>query len=62
MTTYNNRTRKEQQIIRKAYEFEMEAIKKLDATRNPYFDTIKAMADGDTLWEAINEAVEMAFN
>lgn len=61
MTTFTNRTQSEQDIIRKAYEFELEAIANCDSSRNPWFDTIKAMPDGDALWEAINEAVEMAF-
>lgn len=61
MTTFTQRTTEQQDIIRKAYDFEIEAIENCDSSRNPWFDTIKAMPDGDTLWEAINEAVEMAF-
>ena len=56
MTTYFNRTPAEQEIIRKAYDFEIEAIAQNSAERNPYFEAVKAMG----LWEAINEAVEMA--
>jgi hypothetical protein len=56
MTTYSNRTPAEQEIIRKAYDFEIAAIAQNSAERNPYFEAVKAMG----LWEAINEAVEMA--
>ena len=61
MTTFTQRATDQQVIIRMAYEFEVEAIANCDSSRNPWFDTIKAMPDGDALWEAINEAVEMAF-
>lgn len=57
MTTFFNRTTAEQEIIRKAYDFEIEAIEKNSSERNPYTDAIKAMG----LWEALNEAVEMAY-
>ena len=60
MTTFTQRTTEQQDIIRKAYDFEIEAIENCDGSRNPWFDIIKAMPDGDALWEAINEAVEMA--
>lgn len=58
MKTYFDRTPAEQEIIRKAYDFEIEAIAQDSAERNPYTDAIKAMG----LWEALNEAVEMAFH
>lgn len=58
MTTYFDRTSAEQELIRKAYDFEIEAIEKDSTARNPYRETLKAMG----LWEAIEEAVEMAFN
>ena len=58
MTTYFNRTQAEQDILRKAYDFEIEAIKNDSSERNPYTEAIRAMG----LWEALNEAVEMAFN
>ena len=58
MTTFFNRTPAEQELIRKAYEFEIEAIKSGDPDRNPYAAAIKSMG----LWEALNEAVEMAFH
>lgn len=57
MTTFFNRTTAEQKIIRKAYDFEIKAIEKGSSERNPYTEAIKAMG----LWEALNEAVEMAF-
>ena len=56
--TYFDRTASEQELIRKAYDFEVEAIEKDSAERNPYKEAIQAMG----LWEAIEEAVEMAFN
>ena len=60
MTTilFNARTAIEQDIIRKAYDFEIEAIRTESAERNPYTDAIQAMG----LWEALNEAVDMAYN
>lgn len=57
MTTFFNRTTAEQELIRKAYDFEIEAIEKDSAERNPYREAVKAMG----LWEAVEEAVEMAF-
>jgi hypothetical protein len=56
MKTYFDRTPAEQEIICKAYEFEIKAIEEGSAERNPYFEDIKAMG----LWEALSEAVEMA--
>ena len=35
---YLDRTATEQELIRKAYDFEVEAIANLDNTKNPYFD------------------------
>lgn len=58
MTTFTNRTPAEQEIIRAAYDFEVAAIEAESSERNPYFEAVKAMG----LWEAVNEAVEMAFN
>lgn len=57
MKTYFERTTAEQEIIRKAYEFEIKAIAEDNDERNPYFEDIKAMG----LWEALNEAVEMKY-
>jgi hypothetical protein len=56
MKTYFERTAAEQDIIRKAYEFEIKAIAECSDERNPYFEDLKAMG----LWEALSEAVEMA--
>lgn len=58
MTTFFNRSTSEQETIRKAYEFEIQAIEACSSEPNPYRKTIKAMG----LWEAIEEAVEMAYN
>lgn len=58
MTLYHNRTAKEQETIRIAYEWEKKAIIDLSTEPNPYAPAIKAMG----LWEAFNEAIEMAFN
>ena len=60
MTTFTQRTTEQQNIIRKAYDFELEAIANCDSSRNPWFDTIMAMPDGEERWEAINVAIEMA--
>ena len=57
MKNFTQRTATEQEIIRKAYDFEMEAIKNGSSERNPYKEVIDKMG----LWEALNEAVEMAF-
>lgn len=57
MMTYFDRTASEQELICKAYNFEIEAIEKNSTKRNPYREALKAMG----LWEAIEEAVEMAF-
>lgn len=58
MKTYFERSTAEQEIIRKAYNFEIEAIENNSAERNPYFEEIQTMG----LWEALNEAIEMAYN
>ena len=57
MKTYFERTPAEREIITKAYEFEIAAIEAESSERNPYTEAIKAMG----LWEALNEAVEMAY-
>jgi len=60
MTTilFTDRTPAEQEIIRKAYEFEIAAIEAESSERNPYTKILRAMG----LWEALDEAVEMAYN
>ena len=57
MKNFYERTETEKNIICKAYDFEIEAIKNLDPTANPYMEEIKAMG----LLEALNEAVSMAY-
>jgi len=58
MTTFFNRTPAEQEIIRKAYDFEVAAIEAESSERNPYFEALQTMG----LWEAVNEALEMRHN
>lgn len=62
MKTFFDRTPVEQAIIREAYNFEIRAIEKEDSSSNPLFETIKAMEDGDEVWDAINFAIELACN
>ena len=57
MKTYFDRTPAEQEIIRKAYDFEVNAIEACDSSPNPYFKAVKAMG----LLEALNEALEEAY-
>ena len=57
MKSFFDRTASEQEIIRLAYDFEIEAIEQTSSARNPYAEAIKAMG----LWEALNEAVELHF-
>ena len=57
MMTYFDRTPTEQEIIRKAYDFEVNAIETGDCSPNPYLKAIKTMG----LWEALNEAIEEAY-
>ena len=58
MKSYNERSTIEQDMIHKAYDFEIKAIENLSHEPNPYFEILKAM----NLWEALNEAVEMKYN
>jgi hypothetical protein len=58
MKTFFERTPAEQEIITKAYEFEVAAIEAESSERNPYAEAVKTMG----LWEALNEALEMAYN
>lgn len=62
MTTFFNRPATEQELIRKAYDFEVKAIKEDSAEPNPFRKAVLALADGIALWEGINQALEMAFN
>lgn len=55
---YSGRTDKELEIIRKAYDFEIELIKAEDLnTKNPYIDAIKEMG----IWSAFCDAIDMHF-
>lgn len=58
---YFNRPQTEKNIIRMAYDFEINAIEECDATRNPWFNEIQTWEDGKDVWSAINKAVEMAY-
>ena len=57
MKTIFERTKEEQNIIKKAYDFEISAIKRNSSAKNPYFKRIKKMG----LLEELNIAVELAF-
>ena len=56
--TYFDRPIEQRTLIAKAYNFEITAIENDDTSPNPYREAAKAMG----VWEAIEEAVEMAFN
>lgn len=58
MKTYSERTSYEQEIIRKAYEFEIESIELNSSAPNPYMQAINEMG----LREALEEALEMAYH
>ena len=62
MKNFVERTAAEQEVIRKAYDFEIMAIEANNANINPYFEMIKAMENGEEIWKAIDTAVEMAYN
>ena len=57
---YTERNEHEQEVITKAYNFEIKAIEENDSSRNPWFDEIMSWTDGKEVWEEINVAVEMA--
>lgn len=59
---YTQRPQHEQDVIRKAYDFEVMAIEECDATRNPWFDEIKSWEDGSEVWEAIDMAVAIRYS
>lgn len=62
MTTFFNRPVTEQELIRKAYDFEVKAIEEDSSEPNPFRKAVLALIDGSAVWEGINEALEMAFN
>lgn len=45
-----------QELINKAFNFEMKSIKNLTSEENPYWETLKKMG----LWEVVEDAVEDA--
>ena len=64
MKMFWERSEEEREIIRKAYEFEMEAIKSIPngggTERNPYLEIMRNLPDGAELDEALDDAIEMA--
>ena len=58
MTTYFDRPTSEQEIIRKAYDFEIRMMELDSSAPNPYMPAINAMG----LREALEEALEMAYH
>ena len=54
-----NMTREE--IIRKAYDFEIKAIENDDLSENPYINAVKELENGNEIWEAIDVAVSMKY-
>ncbi len=58
MITFFTLSISEQEIIRKAYDFEVKAIEDGSSEPNPYKDAVKNMG----LWEALEEALEEAYN
>lgn len=45
-------------MVAKAYQFELKAIENGDSCRNPFYDAIKALPNGDTAWEVVDQMVE----
>lgn len=58
---YTNRPQHEQEVIAKAYDFEVRAIEECDATRNPWHKEIMSWADGRAVWDAIDEALALKY-
>ena len=58
---YTNRPQHEQEVIAKAYDFEVRAIEECDATRNPWHKEIISWADGKAVWDAIDEALALKY-
>lgn len=61
MKSFTERTIREQEIIRKAYQFEVMAIDNDIDDINPYVKTIREMEDGEEILEAINVALELKY-
>lgn len=47
------------EMIIKATDFELKAIKDNSTVRNPYYDTIKELPDGKEVWETIEIMTEL---
>ena len=67
MMKFFDRTPEQQEVIRKAYQFEAEAIEAMRAghdaiaDENPWFRKVLAMPEGREVWKAIDVAIEMAY-
>lgn len=61
MKSFYERTAEVQELIRKVYRFESDAIRATSSEPNPYIPQLLAHEDGAELLEAINEALEMEF-
>ena len=59
---YSERNAHEQEVITKAYDFEIRAVEECDSSRNPWFDEIMAWPDGKEVWNAIDTAVAMHYH
>lgn len=55
---FRNEKERNEMIIR-ATDFELKAIKDNSTARNPYYDTIKELPDGREVWETIEIMVEL---
>lgn len=56
--TFFERTKEEQDIIKKAYEFEIEGIINNDSSPNPFIKTLKEW----NIWEELEAAVALAYH
>lgn len=61
MKTFYERTDSEKDIIKKAYQYEIEAIENNNLDSNPYLPRVLSMEDGKDVWEAINVAIELKY-
>ena len=61
MTRYLDRSMNEQNLIAKAYDFEIRFAEIGSSARNPYYDDLMMLLDGAEIWEHINTALEMRF-
>lgn len=58
MITFDKRTKREQELIGKAWDFEVEAIRTKSSASNPYLKELLKMEEGEIVLEAIEEAME----